>query len=243
MLMNTLYLDDVTKYVEDNIGSFHSKRLEKLEGLELIKILKRKNPYLFKAKNVLTAQDLVKGISDAFLSSQEETIFGDFLEGVAIFVCSKVYGGFKSSKEGVDLEFGKGDTWYIVEIKSGPHWANSSQIKRMRRNFDKAKKSLQNSKNKIIAINGCCYGKDRKPDKGDYYKLCGQRFWEFISDNVDLYTDIIEPLGHQSKQKNDEFNKAYAQMINRFTREFAIDYCKSNGEINWVKLVQLNSSK
>jgi len=32
----------------------------------------------------------------------------------------------------------------------------------------------------IVAVNGCCYGRDNRPDKGDYLKYCGQRFWEFI---------------------------------------------------------------
>jgi hypothetical protein len=70
---------DVIAYVEKNISTFHTKRLQNLEELKLSTILKRKNPYLFKAKNVLTAQDLVKILLDAHLSSQEETIFGEFL--------------------------------------------------------------------------------------------------------------------------------------------------------------------
>ncbi len=101
--MDKLNLSDVTYYVEKNISNFHKKRLENLNALELDTILKRKNPYLFKAKNVLTAQDIVKGLLDAHLSSQEETIFGEFLEGLAIFVCQKVYNGYKSSAEGIDL--------------------------------------------------------------------------------------------------------------------------------------------
>ena len=78
--MSSIKIDDVRNYVENNIGNFHSKRLESIEKLKLSIILKRKNPYLFKAKNILTSQDLVKTLLDAHLSSQEETIFGDFLE-------------------------------------------------------------------------------------------------------------------------------------------------------------------
>ena len=109
-------------------------RLKNLQKLKLNQILKRKNPYLFKAKNILTAQDLVKGLLDAHLSSQEETIFGDFLEGLAIFINGKVYEGKKSSAEGVDLEFNKDGKRYIVSIKSGPNWGNSSQINKMKDN-------------------------------------------------------------------------------------------------------------
>lgn len=105
--MNQINLTDIIQYVEENITNFHQKRLIALENIKLTEILKRKNIYLFKAKNILTTQDLVKNLLDAFLQSQEETMFGDFLEGLAIFICGKVYGGFKSQLIGIDLEFEK----------------------------------------------------------------------------------------------------------------------------------------
>ncbi len=77
--------------------------------------------------------------------------------------------------------------------------------------------------------------------KGDYYKYSGQKFWEFISGLDELYTDIIEPLGHKAKIRNDSFNKSYSELINRFTREFGNDFCDQKGAINWNKLVQFNS--
>ena len=110
--------------------------------------------------------------------------------------------------------------------------------------FKTAKKTLRtsNSQLSIVAVNGCCYGRDNKPDKGDYFKYCGQRFWEFISGDSDLFTEIIEPLGHKAKEKNDEFIKSYSQMINKFTKEFANIFCKDDGEIDWDKLVRFNSA-
>ena len=115
---------------------------DKGEGVPQNYVLKRKNIYLFKAKNISTAGDLVKGILDAFLSSSEEGLFGGFLEELAIFVCGQVFDGRKSSGEGIDLEFERDETKYIVSIKSGPSWGNSSQIQKMRDNFSKAKKIL-----------------------------------------------------------------------------------------------------
>jgi hypothetical protein len=240
--MKSIEIRDVKTYVEKNIGNFHLKRLQNLEKLKLSQILKRKNPYLFKAKNILTAQDLVKTLLDAHLSSQEETIFGDFLEGLAIFINEKVYGGKKSSAEGIDLEFNKNGVRYIVTIKSGPNWGNSGQINKMRDNFKKAKRILRtsNSSLQIVSINGCCYGQDNK-DEGDYFKYCGQKFWEFISGNENLYVEIIEPLGHKAKEKNEAFLEAYAQIINKFTLEFTQNFC-INGKIDWNILVKFNSS-
>ena len=241
--MKSIEISDVRTYVENNIGSFHLKRLENLEKLKLSKILKRKNPYLFKAKNILTAQDLVKILLDAHLSSQEETIFGDFLEGLAIFINERAYGGKKSSAEGIDLELNKNDIRYIVAIKSGPNWGNSRQISKMKDDFRRAKRILRTSKSnlQIVAINGCCYGRNNKPDKGDYFKFCGQMFWEFISDNQNLYVEIIEPLGHKAKEKNEAFLEAYSRIINKFTLEFSQKFC-IDGKIDWNTLVKFNSS-
>jgi len=96
--MNQLNIKEVYEYVETHISIFHQKRLEYVQNnIDLNKILKQKNPYLFRAKNILTAQDLVKGFIDAFLLSQEETLFGQFIEGLAIFVCDKVYQWHKGS--------------------------------------------------------------------------------------------------------------------------------------------------
>ncbi len=234
---------DINKYVETNIGEFHSARLESLAKLKLKDVLLRKNPYLFKAKNILTAEALVKTLLDAHLSSQEETVFGAFLEGLAIYINSKVYRGAKSSATGIDLEFEKEGIKYIVTIKSGPNWGNSGQLEKMKDNFSKAKRILQtnSSKKNIVAVNGCCYGRDNKPDKGAYLKLCGEKFWEFISGDKDLYKNIIEPIGHKAKEKNQEFLEAYAQIVNKFTKELGKDFFKNN-KIDWERLVEFNSS-
>lgn len=231
-------------YVEQNIETFHHNRLQKLQELKFTEVLTRKNPYLFKAKNILTAHDFVKTLLDAYLSFQEEGIFGMFLEGLAVFICGKVYHGKKTNTVGIDLEFIKENVYYIVSIKSGPNWGNSDQINRMKQNFDAAKIKIKQKYQdlEIVCVNGCYYGRDNKPQKIGYVKLCGQRFWELISEQSNLYTDIIEPLGYKAKEKNESFMQAYAQAINIFTLQFAQEYC-IDGIINWNKIVSLNSGK
>jgi hypothetical protein len=95
----------------------------------------------------------------------------------------------------------------------------------------------------VVAVNGCCYGKDSSPDKGDYYKYCGQDFWKFISGNDSLYKEIIEPLGYKAKEKNEEFKTEYNKILNLFVAEFIKDYCFSDGSIDWDKLVEYNSGR
>lgn len=242
--MKPLNQSDVVEFVEENIGSFHKRRADSFQKLKLSQVLQRKNPYLFKAKNISTAQDLVKLLLDAHLSSQEEAIFGEFLEKLAIFVCNKVFDGKKSPAEGIDLEFERDNIIYIVSIKSGPNWGNNSQITKMKDNFKKAQRILRtsNSKANIQAVNGCCYGRDNQPNKGDYWKLCGQEFWEFISGNNQLYIGIVEPLGYRAKERNEEFSEEYGRILNLFTNEFFQDFC-TDGKIDWEKLVKFNSGK
>lgn len=242
--MEKLKLDDVRKYVEDNIGTFHEARQKGLGKLKLSKLLLQKNPYLFKAKNILTAEKFVENLIKAYVSSQEETMFGGFLEGLAIFICNQVYGGKKSSAEGLDLEFEKKGIIYVVAVKSGTNWGNADQIKKMKESFRKAKQRLRTNAKKrpIEAINGCCYGKVVKSDKGEYQKIAGQKFWEFISDNSELYTEIIEPLGFKAKERNLEYEIEYSRQINIFTKQFADEFCV-DGNIDWTKIVRFNSGK
>ena len=243
--MRKLKLRDVTQYVEMEIGSFHEKRIKSLDNLKLLNVLKKKNPYLYKAKNVDTPELIVRSIVDAHLSSNEETTFGEWLEKLAIFINNKVFGGHKSGIPGVDLEFDLDRKRQIVNIKSGPNWGNKDQVAKMRSNFISAKKTLRTSNSQIIvvAINGCCYGKDSKPDKGDYFKFCGQLFWEYISGEENLFVDIIEPLGYHAQEKNEEFVNSYKRVLIKFTREFIDDFCTPQNEIDWEKIVRLNSQK
>ncbi|HPI36371.1 MAG TPA: PmeII family type II restriction endonuclease [Ignavibacteriaceae bacterium] len=242
--MEKLKLEDVKKYIEGNIGDFHESRIKSLKELKLSKILLKKNPYLFKAKNILTTEKFVESLVQAYISSQEETLFGSFLEKLAIFVCNKAYMGKKSSAEGLDLEFEKDSIIYIVTVKSGTNWGNADQVAKMKENFRKAKQRLRsNAKRRPIeAINGCCYGRVIKTDKGEYQKIAGQKFWTFISGNENLYTDIIEPLSYKAKERSREYEIEYSKQINIFSLQFAKEFCE-DGLINWNKIVQFNSGE
>lgn len=245
--MKKLNIDDVIRYVENNIGDFHQKRLAKVNSIKLKGVLRTKNPYLFKAKNVTSASEIIDGILSAFISSSEEGIFGNWLERLAIFINNSVYTGRKAVVDGIDLDFHKDGNRYLVAIKSGPKWGNHASIKKLRENFSTARKRLSTSGglNNAIFINGCCYGKSNSATEyksnGDYHIMCGQRFWELISGDPDLYLKLIEPLGHEAFDRNEEFMESYNNLKNRLVREFLIDFTKEDGSIDWDKLVKFNS--
>lgn len=254
--MGKLNQDELQLFISGKVmAPFYKIRLEKLSTLTLSELMKRKNPYLFKAKNIQTAEELVRYVLDAFLSSQEETIFGNLMEELAIYACSKVFNGYKAKQgkfKSVDLIFQRDNKAYIVGIKSGPFWGNRDQKDRMKSNFKEARKTLRSEgiKTKIIAVNGCMYGKDNKPYKVDakdrdksYYKYCGQEFWELITGDNRFYQRIVVPIDKEAKKRDESFRNTYHAKINELTKEFAESYLSDEGQINWKKLIDFVSKK
>ncbi len=241
--MKDLDLESVSVYVSENIVTFHQRRIASLEQLTLERLL-QKNPYLFRAKYVTTASALVEGLLDAFLSSSEEKLFGDFLEGLAVFVAERTCGGHKSAAQGIDLEFINRGTHYVVSVKSGPNWGNSSQHRRLAQDMRDAVTRIRQSRTAVAVqpVLGICYGKTRSCHTRDgYLKVVGQNFWYLISENKELYKDIIEPIGHRAKEHNEAFGLQRGRVVNRLTLQFMQGFCDSTGAIDWAELVAFNS--
>ncbi len=240
--MNQLDVDKVCEYVNENIVEFHRQKIKSLEELSLKRLL-TKNPYLFKAKNITTANSLVENFLEAFLSSSEEKLFGDFLEGLAVFIAGETCNGHKSTAQGIDIEFIKNKIHYVVSVKSGPNWGNSSQQDKLEQDLKNAVIRLKQSQKGINVqpVLGICYGKTKTSYVRGYLKIVGQNFWYLISGNENLYTDIIEPIGYRAKEHNDSFLIEKGKVINRFTKQFMDLYCNDNGAIDWVKVVEFNS--
>ena len=240
--MNSISLSEVEEYVSENIGYFHNKRLNVIKQLTLKKLID-KNPYLLRAKNVTKASELIDNSLNAFLSSSEEKLFGDFLEDLAIFVAGKTINGHKSTCEGMDLEFQKDGIYNVVSIKSGTNWGNASQHSKLIIDFSNAEKRLRQSNHisMVQKVLGICYGKTKTSILHGYMKIVGQNFWTYISNNRNLYIDIIEPMGYRAKEHNDAFTKEKDQITNILVAQFITEYCTQSGSINWGKLLEFNS--
>lgn len=240
--MDSVTTAQLKEFVNANIDTFHEARLRRLSELRLRDVLKDKNPYLFKAKNIHMASALIEDILNARLSSSEEKLFGDFLEKLAIFASSITRDGRKSTAMGLDLEFSADGVYYIVSIKSGTNWGNNPQHLKQRQDFAAAVTVLKqaNPRMNIQPTLGICYGKTRTSYLHNYMKVVGQTFWHLISGNRDFYTDIVEPLGYRAKEHNDAFFAERGRVVNTFTQELLDDFC-TNGVIDWNRLVRFNS--
>jgi len=60
--MTSLDGEALRDFVNEEIVKFHQARLERLQRLKLQEVLRKKNPYLFKAKNINVASDLVAAV-------------------------------------------------------------------------------------------------------------------------------------------------------------------------------------
>jgi hypothetical protein len=230
------------EFVNQAVDSFLEARFKTLDKMRLRDIL-GKNPYLFRSKNLTSVDQLIEAMIEARLSSSEEKKFGDFLERLAIFVSQQTSDGHKSTARGLDLEFIQGNTLYLVAIKSGPNWGNSSQYQSLETNFKNAVR-IQRQANSGLSIQpvlGICYGKSPDVDTGLYIKKMGQRFWYFISGEADFHLKLMQLIGQRTDLYHRDFIERRTEVKNYLAEEFKENYLLPDGNIDWLKVVQYNS--
>ena len=67
----------VVQAIANALDIFYSTLIDKIDGLDIKKVMKRKNPYLYRAKAMQSASEIVESVLNAFVTSSEETIFGN----------------------------------------------------------------------------------------------------------------------------------------------------------------------
>jgi len=240
--MKRLLLATLDEYIDVGLGNLYRHQEGLLQKVSLETLLQR-NPYLLPMKNVGTASKLIESWLNEFLSSSEEELFEDFLVQLAYLVASETFSSEKSSATGVDLEFVNNGVEYLVSIKSGPNWGNSSQHTKLEQDLRKAVATKRQGRStaNIQPVLGICYGSTKTSYVRGYLKVVGQSFWYLISQDKNLYTDIVEPIGYRAKEHNEAFDTEKAKITNRFTRAFIDRFCDPTGAIDWQTLVAWNS--
>ena len=166
MPLNNSYDEQaVIQAIASALETFYGTLIEKIDGLNIQKVMKRKNPYLYRAKAMQSATEIVDSVLTAFVSSSEETIFGNcFFEPIAIAAS----GGNKALAEGIDIMIQNNETNTIsaIAVKSGPSVFNADSKKRQEQNFTAASKLAQQAKARYEAYIGYCYGKKKESGRG-----------------------------------------------------------------------------
>lgn len=230
----------IQQAIATGLSLFYQNLTSGLNKVDLDDILKRKNPYLYRAKGMSNATQLVDSILAAYVSSSEETIFGNvFFEPLAIAAS----GGQKAVTEGADITVDKDDTIYTIAVKSGTSVFNGDSRKRQEQNFQSAAKRVQQARKAYMPVVGYGYGKKRvrSTHQKFYWELAGQDFWSWLTGDSEFYIKIIKYMGTRPDEYAKQFDEAYNKAENRLVRQFTTSYCNEDGSIDWDKLVRFNS--
>lgn len=234
--------EELEQKIAELLDNFYTRRIEKIQTLRLKDTLSRKNPYLFRAVGVQQANEIVTGLLTAYMSSSDEGIFGDaFFEPLTKFVS----GGVVAPSEGVDVAIEDDNTYKAIAVKSGPNVFNAQSRKRQADDFNALRNRLRKLGKHFDAIVGYCYGKKVQTtySKATFRELSGQVFWHELTGDPDFYLKIIRLMNDKPEKHLPPYLEARDAAINRFTKDFILEFCNDDGSINWEKLVHFNSGK
>jgi hypothetical protein len=235
-------IHNIEHQIAECLEDFYQRRLQVLEKLSLRKVLAKKNPYLYRALGIEKASEIVEEIMAAFVSSSDETIFGNcFFEPIARLVS----GGKVADGEGVDFVVERDDQFLAVAVKSGPNWGNADQHKRQSTNFDALRKRLYKIHKRFDPLCGQAYGHQSSDptDNSRFRRRSGQVFWEEITGDPDFYLKLVHLMKDVPAKNRPKYRALWDQAVNKFTAEFIADFCTPEGAIQWEKLVEFSSAR
>ncbi|GAA0209766.1 PmeII family type II restriction endonuclease [Kangiella japonica] len=243
-MINQIALDNEVKRLLDIL---YEKRFEKLNEIKLSRLLK-KNPYLFRSVGIINCSDLIDAQLDAFLSSSDETIFGnDFFEPLALWTATNAE--FQDprivtvgSASGTDLSIETSDSYLAIAVKSGTNIFNSQSTKGQSTEFLELQSRLRKLKKEIRTIIGYGYGRNKASKKSTKEKYAGQAFWYLLSGEEDFYLRISDSIGKSAIEHRQEYLESYNKTKNRLLKHLMVNFVEDNGELNWHKIVEYNSS-
>ena len=220
----------INAFVDDFVEPF-KKRLAELTFLKLIR---RKNPYLYRASGISSVEELVERALSDFVSSSTETFFGVALEH---FITS-LPGLIKSSAPGVDVEKRSGQLVELFAIKSGPAGYNSSSFKTQREDLARSKTILEQQADLVVrAFVGCSYGRQRDGRlSSGYIVLSSKNLWAKLSDDVDFYMKVLDAYGCVSKFYEGDVEATHDRLLAEAKERFS----KGSG-VDWAKVLQAGS--
>ncbi len=235
----------IIEAIAKSLETFYCNLIAKIDKLHVQEIMKRKNPYLYRAKAMQSAAEIIESVLSAYVSSSEETIFGNcFFEPIAIAAS----GGNKALAEGIDIMIHDKETNTITAyaVKSGTAVFNADSKKRQEQNFAAAGKLAQQAKARFEAVIGYGYGKKKESGRGVpkiYQELAGKTFWSRLTGDNDFYLKLISFMGDFPNKYITNYKESYTKASNRLLKEFTSRFCNDDGTIDWNRLVEFNSGE
>lgn len=242
MAAESLSDTELDAVVEAALQPFYAGRIDKLESLRLGDVLGKKNVYMFRALGVNTFPSLVSALLTAFVSSSDETRFGNaFFEPVV----KRVSRGNPTGTRGMDINIETEDEHIELTVKSGTSWGNSDQWASLRTHFANARRSYRThaSRKRFVAVVGQCYGRRNSEPTEDrpFHIMSGQRFWTYLTGDPTFYLRLMASVGRVSDAHRGDYDIAYTHAINRLTTELVERFATTDGTIDWDAVLRFNS--
>ena len=252
--LNKRMIINITKNI---LHEYFEDQFDKISKKKFFDVIRRKNPYLFRSLGIEQTGELINACIESTLFASIETTFGSqFLEALVLSLLEEQYSSAKKcSSTGIDLEFIKDETTYLIAVKSGPHTFNSAGLKQQGINFSSAQKVFKTGATgrikKVECIIGYTFGskiskKTINIQNGVYEVRCGQDFWKFITGSELAYSYILEAIGNESKWVSDKINKLKSELVSNWYNEWEKNISvKLPNEVPWddiLNLVSLNKS-
>ncbi len=236
--MDTKELETV---ISKCLRDFYDRRITKINTLKLRNVLKRKNPYLFRALGIQRADEIVDRLASDYIASSDESLFGDaFFEPIARVVS----GGKVSDARGVDFTVETDERYTAVAMKSGPNPYNASQKRRQNVEFLAVRSRLYRIHKEFDPVLAHAYGrKNTRSETVIYRDSSGQVFWQEMTGDPDFYLKLIRLMKDAPSNHRREYQPKWDATINKFTAEFIRDFCLEDGSIDWEKLVRFVSAE
>jgi hypothetical protein len=231
--------------MEQNI--VNSIVLESLKGLKRIKrkeisfpkLLSKCNPYEL-VVNCQTVESLVDFIMGSHKQTSSQTIWGNYLESIAVKVCEKNLNGIKSKEECTDIEWFCDGVKHFRGWKSSPKWCNADQKRAVNLKETELKNTEDFGSYKVLTS----YGKTTKRiTTNSFVQLSGQEAWEEISNDNELYNKIMVGIELNRNIIVQFIESIYISDRERIIPWMEDNFLNDNNTINFIKINKYVSSR
>ena len=214
------------------LESLNDLRSIKRQEISFPKLLSKSNPFEL-VVNCKTANDLVLFILEAHKRISSQTIWGNYLESIAVKISNITLNGYKSKEECSDLEWVKDNKKHYRGWKSSPNWCNSDQ------------KKAVNTKMRSLIMNDdfgsfkvlTSYGKTtKKVSKVGFVQLSGQDAWEEISSDSDLYNKLMNAIHINNEIIGQFLENIYISDMSKSVSWFTENFTNEDTTINFNKI-------
>jgi hypothetical protein len=237
-------LNELEALIRNRLEVFYNRRIDRLTRLKLDDLL-AKNLYLFRAKGIHSASELIEELMRSNLTKSDETIFGKiFFEAIARTVAV----GEEANQQGMDIVIETDKDYIVIEVKSASNWQNARMSRGIKADFNKAYELFisRGIQKQFVGILGQSTGQvNSEPDVDGnkiYLVRSGQGFWQEITGDPDFYLKLVRLMKDYPLRFRPDYQEVWAATLNRLTKVFADSYLFEDGNINWEKLIQAKHS-